>query len=138
MPNDQTVLRHVGAGRISDGRVDGSAFRLKPGEVGLSVSWPEASGESFVEGHLAVCICARRQFGKNDKFAALRLADVVAAVEAEWPGLHCLHAPLPADEQFPDDPYHAEIMGLPANGLNMSAILGDMIADCVSGLMPVR
>lgn len=138
IPGGDALLRHVGAGRVQGSAVDGSAFRLKPDEEGLSVSWMNALSGSKDDQLAAIRTLARRSFGKNDKFAELCTNDIVARIEEECPGVRSVEEPLEAEGEFPADPSHAEVLGLPAAGSDMSAIVGDLISECITNLYPAK
>jgi len=138
IPGADSLLRHVGAGRIQGNVVDGSAFRLKPDEEGLSVSWMNAFQGSKEEQLDAVRSAARRSFGKNDRFVELCTNDIVAHIDEECPGVRCVEEPLEPEGEFSADPSHAEVLGLPIAGSDLSAIIGDLISECVTALYPAR
>lgn len=141
LPDDDHILRYVKATSIrEDGTVDGSEFRLRPNrpdDTGVSVQWPEYYHELSKDGQLAqVRSVSRLKLGKKARFAELSVGQVKRYVSEELEALRIVHWPLDAEGDHPADPSHAEITGLPPADSDHAALVGDMIAQCISGLHP--
>lgn len=127
-------LRYVKPSWVEDDVVDGSAFRLRPEEKGLSVYWVEFF--QMEEAHHLVEIRKDCRLGirPNGRFAEFRLRDVYERISSDCGEITCEHKPLPADDIHNEDRSHSELIGLPAFDDEISALVGDMVADCVKDL----
>lgn len=77
----------------------------------------------------------RLQISRNGRFAELQVGRVTRAL-AGTAEVAFRHRPLDADGQWPADPSHAEVGGLPPMGADDMVLVGDLIAKCVQRLHP--
>ncbi len=140
LPSDDHIVRYVKPSMIQeDGTVDGSDFRLrstKPGEVGLSVNWLEALGPGKAHQLAEVRRLCRLRLRPSGRFAEMNVGTVVCNVAVELDTLRIVQDPLEATVEYDEDPSHAEIIGLPQGDSDQSALIGDLIAECVIGIHP--
>ena len=143
LPNSDHVVRYVKPSYIQDGEVDGAAFLLRKGEVGISVHWLEAFGLGDLDRQMME---VRRVFrlrpSKQGRFARLNVGSAkrdVALRSIQSTVLSFKSVPLEATEDYPVDPSHAEIHGIPEYGTDQAMFIGDLIADCVEAtLIPAK
>ncbi len=135
VPATDTVIRYVKGSAIGDDNsVDGSAFRLRDGEKGLSVHWLEAfAGLSKPEQLSEVRRLMRLTPRNSARFAELNVGQVVEYILEEGRTLRVVSESLDATDEFEQDPSHAEIKNLPSDE-DVAALIGDMIAKCITEL----
>ena len=140
LPQTDHVVRYASPRHIhEDGSLDGSAFRLRPQDVGLSVNWLEYFiGLSKSEQLEKIRELARLDMRRNGKLAELNVGLTKQYLEEVLPGLLFVNRPLPADDQFGADPSHSEITGLPPADSPQAGLIGDMIAQRILHLHPAR
>ena len=130
------------SGVFEDGTINGSEFQLRAkrlDETGVSVNWLEWYRELNKADQLAeIRRLARVKLRKNGRFAELNVGAVKAYVRGRVPEMTIQHAPLDAEEDFEANPSHSEITGLPPGNTEEAALVGDMIAECVSGIYPAK
>lgn len=138
LPEDSSVVRYVGFTRIRGGVVEGSAFSLHPGETGLSINWLDYFNELTKEEQLAqVRQLIHMNLGARAAFAELNVGEARRLVGNLLPEIRFVHLPAPANERYPADPSHSEILGLPPpTDTDMALLIGDMIAQCVLNTYP--
>lgn len=132
LPDDSHVVRYVKPTDIlDDGSVDGSAFRLKPNETGLSVNWLDFFvGMTKSQQLDEVRRLARLTMRRNGRLAELDV-DHTRHFVREYASLHFINKPLEAESNYEADSSHSEIEGLPDVDSPMAALVGDMIAECI-------
>ena len=137
--DSDNVVRYVGQMKIlDDGRLDSSAFMLRPGETGLSVNLlKQRGGLTPAQQIAAIRQLIHRRVGRNSVFAELNVGEVKSQLADELPNLSFVPRPAPATARFPQpDPTHCEILGLPPYEDDHAALIGDMLARCVNRLHP--
>ena len=138
-PGDQ-IVRYVKPSMIqSDGMADGSGFCLRGADLdekGLSVNWLEAFGTEKAYQLREVRRLFRLRARSNGCFAELNVGTVLSGVSEELDTLRIVHDPLEASCGFDADPSHSEIIGLPPCESDLAALVGDLIAECVTGMHP--
>ena len=134
LPDESHVVRYAAPRHIhDDGSVDGYIFRLRPQESGLSVNWLEYFSQLTKPQQLEqVRQLSRLNLRRNGRFAELS----VDLARRELLDLAFRHRPLEATDQYPADPSHSEIIGLPPGDSPQAALIGDMIAALVQNLHP--
>lgn len=135
LPDGDHVVRYVRPRQVRDGRADGSAFRLRPGEDALSVNWLEAFPPDTEEQIVAVREVIRMRISRSGRFAELQVGEVTHRL-AQTVEVSFRHRPLDADGPWPVDPSHVEVSGLPSSDADRMVLVGDMIAKCVRRLHP--
>lgn len=140
IPDNDNVVRYVGATNIGEnGYALGGAFRLRAGEDRLSVNWLECfSGMSKLEQLSEIRKLSRLDMGRNGRLAELNVGSTKEHIHHKLPLIRFVKSPLPATENCVADPSHADIIGPPTMSSPQSALIGDMIAECVNGLHPAR
>lgn len=139
IPDGDNVVRYIGGSFIEDGRVITNAFFLTPGRSELSVNWLEYfSGLSKPEQLSEIRRLARINMGMNGRLAELNVGAVKDYVGRKWPAIRLVHTPLDATEIYDADPSHGDIIGLPPAGSSQSALVGDLLAQCINALHPAR
>ena len=134
LPDGDNVVRHIVATKIlGDGSVDGVAFRLLKGKGELSVNWLEAFRSLEKSEQIAqVRRLIRRKLGANSRFAELEVGTTARHVSEEH-GIQIkfCSSPLAETPEYEADCSHADIVDLPPEGSDASALVGDLIAECV-------
>lgn len=138
LPDGAHVVRYVKPRKLlGDGSVDGSEFRLRPDDNGLSVNWLECFRDRSKEEQLAeVRRLSRLDMRASGRLAELNVDATKRHVQQEVAALRFVHKPLPADGGHEADPSHSEILGLPPGDSPQAALVGDMIAECVRATHP--
>ena len=114
---------------LRDGGVSGEAFRLRADERGLSVNWLECFNGTKLEQIAEVRALLRIETRTNGRLAEL---NVLLTIKQASDSLVFERRPLPADGSHPPDPSHCEITGMPPYESPQSALIGDLIAKCVT------
>jgi len=141
LPDDDHIVRYVKATSIrEDGTVDGSEFRLRPSrpdDTGVSVQWLDYHRDLPKADQLAqIRSVSRLTLKKKARFAELNVGQVKRHVSEELEAMRIEHWPLEANGEYPADPSHAEVTGLPPGDSDLAALVGDLIAQFVIGLHP--
>ncbi|WP_446831005.1 hypothetical protein [Candidatus Foliamicus sp.] len=72
----------------------------------------------------------------NGRFAELNVGKVILKVRVELDTLRIVHDPLEADANHKADVSHAEVRGLPPGNTDQAALVGDLIAECITQMHP--
>ncbi len=140
LPSGDHIVRYVKPSMIQeDGTADGQDFRLRParpGETGLSVNWLEAFGPGRSHQLSEVRRLFRLNLRPNGRFAELNVGKVILKVRVELDTLRIVHDPLEADANHKADVSHAEVRGLPPGNTDQAALVGDLIAECITQMHP--
>lgn len=138
LPDNDHVVRYAKPTSVrEDGSVDGSAFRLRRNDRGLSVNWLE-----YFQGLLKsqqldkIRQLSRLTMRPNGRLAELNIADAKRHVQSRLTTLRFIHVPLAVEGKYQPDPSHAEITGLPPGDSPEAALIGDMIAECIETVHP--
>ena len=133
LPDDDHVVRYVKPTTVhEDGSVDGSAFRLRPSDNGLSVNWLEYYQRFDKSQQLdKVRQSSRLTMRPNGRLAELTIGVTKRHVQARVKYLRFIHAPLASEGEYRPDPSHSEIRGLPPGESLEAALIGDMIAESI-------
>ena len=120
--------------------VDGEVFRLRERDKGLSVNWLECFVGLDKTGQLSeVRRLARRGVSGTYRLAELNVGVLKQHLADEIADLSVRNTPLAATEEHEEDPSHSEILGLPEVAEeDRSAVIGEMIAECVRALHPAK
>ena len=131
------VVRYVKpTSRHEDGSVDGSAFRLRSGDNGLSVNWLEYFSDLTKAQQLdEVRRLSRLTMRKRGCLAELGVG-ATKQYSPELTALRFVHKPLATENGYEADPSHSEIIGLPQGDSPQAALLGDLIAECIQAIHP--
>ena len=141
LPDDDHVVRYAKPTSVrTDGKVDGSAFRLRsnrPDDIGLSVNWLECFCECTKDEQLAaVRRLSRLQMRERGRLAEMNVGATKQYVRTELEGLRFIHTPLVAEGTYKADPSHSEIAGFPPGNSPRADLIGDMIAQSISAIYP--
>ena len=137
LPDGAHVVRYVKpTSRHEDGSVDGSAFRLRSGDNGLSVNWLEYFSDLTRAQQLdAVRKLSRLTMRKRGCLAELGVG-ATKQYSPELTALRFVRKPLDAENGYEADPSHSEITGLPQGDSPQAALIGDLIAECIQAIHP--
>ena len=146
VPEEHHVIRYVKPTLLDGIDVDGSAFVLRQGEVGLSVYWLEIFNDLGCADPInEIRRLSRITLASTSKFAKLNVSHTKRNVtdKAAQAGvsidLKVLQAPLPEIPGSEPDPSHSEIHGLPDYADDAAMMVGDLIAACiVPPLIPAK
>ncbi len=138
LPDNAHVVRYARPTTVrEDGRVDGSAFRLRAGDTGLSVNWLECFAElTKVQQLNQVRRLSRIDMRQNGRLAELNVGATKLHAQQLLPSIRFVPAPLPEEGMHEADPSHSEIAGLPLGDSLEAALIGDLIAECVGAVHP--
>ena len=137
LPENDHIVHYVKPRNVEDGQVSIAEFRLRENEKGVSGNWLEYYENLSKEEQLAeVRVASRLVLRKNGRFAELNVGRIKDFLAEELPGLRVVHTPLDAEEEFPADPSHSEITGLPSYSSERADLIAEMIAKCVCDLHP--
>lgn len=132
IPPIANVVRYVKPTEIlDDGSVDGSAFRLREHEEGLSVNWYGIFKHLNKDQQLdEVRRLSRINMRRSGYLGEINVGDTIRHVQ-EYVSLVFVNKPLEATDDYEEDPSHSEIEELPKYDELNAAIVGDMIAECI-------
>lgn len=136
VPETDHISRYCGGAQIhEDGRISGTAFRLRESEEYLSVNWLEYLGladrdSQFAEIRrvLEAKALKLRPRARPAVLNAGRLRDHVASASPDRRMLDILHEPEPLD------PSHADIFGLRPD----DTLVAELIAEVVQDVYPAK
>ena len=139
LPDDNHVVRYVRPRMIYDfdkAEVDGKAFCLREGEKGLSVNCLEAFSGDKRSQLSNVKQKIRLTLSKNAGLAELNVGKVrqIKSEKLERLHLDVISDPSDAENGYDEDPSHALIVGLPNEGADEAAFVGDLIKNCVCNI----
>ena len=77
----------------------------------------------------------RMNLRRNGRFAELNVGSTKENVD-EYATIQFVHDPLLSDGVHLDDPSHSEVRGLPGPDGEKASLIGDLIAECVTGCYP--
>ena len=137
LPDNAHVVRYVKpTSRHEDRSVDGSAFRLRSGDNGLSVNWLEYFRDLTKAQQLEeVRRLSRLTMRRRGCLAELGVG-ATKQHSSELTALRFIHKPLAAENGYEADPSHSEIIGLPQGDSPQAALIGDLIAECIQAIHP--
>ena len=137
LPDNAHVAHYVKpTSRHEDGSVDGSAFRLRPSDNGLSVNWLEYFSDLTKAQQLnEVRRLSRLTMRRRGCLAELGVG-ATKQYSRELAVLRFIHKPLAAENGYEADPSHSEIIGLPQGDSPQAALIGDLIAECIQAIHP--
>ena len=138
LPDNDHVVRYAKPTTVrEDGSVDGSAFRLRPSDKGLSVNWLDYYQRLNKSQQLdKVRRSLRLAMRRNGSLAELNIGVTKRHVQTRLKSLRFIYAPLAADGDYQPDPSHSGIRGLPLGDSLEAALIGDMVAECVQTIHP--
>ena len=138
LPDEDNVVRYVRPGHVLDDEtVDGSEFRLRPGELGFSVNWLECFRSLPKDEQLGqVRRLAHLSRSANWRLAELNVGETIEHISSHAK-LSFVNRPSLPNARYPfKDPTHTEIDGLPPGDSLEAALIGDMIAQCIQDMHP--
>ena len=137
-PNDNHVVRYAKPTSVrADGSVDGSEFRLRRKDTGLSVNWLEYfQGLDTSQQLDKVGQLSRLTMRPNGRLAELNVGITKCYLETRLETLRFIHLPLAGEAEYQPAPSHGEITGLPPGDSPEVALIGDMIAECIETIHP--
>ncbi len=127
LPAEARVVHYVSSSRWSGKRVSYEAFKKATGKP-PSVHWLEKLGETPEDQLAAVRAVSRLKFQRHGCFAELRVGDVMDCDDA----LKVVHDPLPGNDDYPPDPSHSNIIGMPQPGAANERIVCELLARRVT------
>ena len=132
LPGNDNVVRYASPSKIVNGKVDGTAFRLRNGESNLSVNWLEYFKSLSKTRQLAeVCRVVRLRLSPKGLLAELNVGITIESASQDRIGLRFVHRPQDAVDEMPADPSHAQIeIDTMAESFN-SALFTDILAKTV-------
>ena len=124
---------HADPEAFVDARVDSGAFVLRMGddgtaEDGLSVNWLDAFPGGTRSQLEEVTRCLRLKVTRNGRFAEFVVGDLTALLAAENVDSSVVRAPLEAEDDYPEDPSHALVLGLPHPSTDRATEVGAHLA----------
>jgi len=131
LPDGHHVVRYVGGTKIDDGIVHPDGFRGQ-----TSVNWLECVDGNEGEQLDRVRSLLRLRPGATAKLAVLE----VRTIRRLQDGLTVEEDPLPAEDEWPEAPCHADFSGLPESELDdgQQQRVYEALADSVLALHPAR
>ena len=140
IPPDDHVVRYVRPTEIDEGEVSAGAFMLRASEASLSVNWREKLPGDRSEQLAALRRLIRLRLARNGRFATLNVGRTKRRLLSSYSPIDIRSDPLDSTDDYPPDPSHAGITGLPARQDHSVAVfVGALIAECVQApLDPAR
>ena len=139
LPDDAHVVRYARPTAVrEDGRVDGSAFRLRAGDAGLSVNWLECFTDLPLSGQLAeVRRLSRIEMRPNGRLAELNVGAAKQHVRQQFPAVRFISTPLPGRMDTLPTLLTAKSSGCRREIPLKRPWLETLIAECVRAAHPV-
>jgi hypothetical protein len=134
IPDEHHVLRYIAPRHVENGIVNGAGFLRRPGEDASSVNWLEYFDLPVEDQVQGVREVARLRYAKTGQLARLNIGATRNYVRENSPEgleLSFVHDPLMAEGDFPADPSHALIQGVPTADSVEAELIKDLIADCI-------
>ena len=138
IPPEHHVVRYISPSLVVGDYADGNAFVLREKEEGLSVNWLEAFKSDDTNFQLSeVRQLSRNCLRKNGRFAKLNVGNTKQYVSSRAKNsrisvnLEFLKAPLEKTSEWPADPSHAEIIGIPPGNSVEARVVGELMAKSV-------
>ena len=140
LPPHDHVVRYVRPTDVDEGEVSAGAFMLRGSETSLSVNWKERLPGDRREQLAALRKLIRLRLARNGRFATLNVGRTKGRLLSNHSPIDIRSDPLDGTDDYPPDPSHAGITGLPARKDHSVAVfVGALIADCVyAPLDPAR
>lgn len=136
--DEDNVVRHVPSRHLkSGGKVAGAAFGLRDDEEGASVGWLECFGDIGKEAQLVeIRRVSRLRLRTSHRFAELNVGKTKSVLYHDFDidDVRFQSKPLEATPEFPPDPSHSEIEGLPRGNSEHDDMIRAMIAKTVNNL----
>ena len=135
--DEHHVVRYIRPTLVwEDGSVDGSAFRLRAGENGLSINWIEHFGDQTKALQLEqIRRLSRITMRPRGRLAELNVGTTKRKTR-DAASLRFERRPLSEERHYAADPSHCEIFGLPDRESPQAALVGDLIASSVAETYP--
>jgi hypothetical protein len=136
LPEADHVLRYVGGNQIDRGRINGAAFLCRKNEASPSINWLECFPGDLNAQIAEVRRCRRINYGATARLARLNVGFSSLYVSRNDPNsslINFISDPLDRDTegQFPEDPSHSLIIGVPTIDSPEGELVGDLLAECV-------
>ena len=144
IPVSDNVVRYAGGSQVTEYGIDGVAFELRVADMlqpepGLSCNWLDYFvGMSRMAQVDRVRGVIHLQPGRDAVYGELNIRATLGAIFNDAPEARFAYKPEPADEQYPDDLSHCDLLGLPAQGTPEAERVGDKIAKLVRRTYPAR
>ena len=138
LPDGDHVVRYARPTSIhEDGSIDGSEFRLRQGESGLSVNWLECFTDLTKSQQIEeVRRLSRLTMRRNGRLGELNVGGTKQYLVLQLPSFRFVNSPLSDTGIHEPDPSHSEITGLPPGDSSEGALVGDLIAECITRIHP--
>lgn len=132
LPPDDHVVRYVRPTDVDEGEVSAGAFMLRASETSLSVNWREKLPGDRREHLTALRRLIRLRLARGGWFATLNVGRTKGHLLSNHSPIDVRSDPLDGTDDYPPDPSHAGITGLPAqNDHSFAVFVGALIAECV-------
>ena len=129
LPDDANVVHYVSPSRVTEtGEAGWEGFRRNNDGEPPSVHWLQQLGSEKAKQVSAARKVSRVQLRSNGRLGELRVGDVVARRDE----IRFVHDPLCATDQYPADPSHSDMMGVPERGAANERLVCEVIASCVT------
>lgn len=131
--SEEHVVRYASPRHVDNEAVNGSAFLLRPHDDGaLSINRPIIFHQDTSEALVEIRKLARIELKKSGRFAELNVGKIKAAIIPR--SLNVIEDPLAQTDQYPADPSHAVIKGLPQGDCPLAEEYGDILSKCVDNV----
>ena len=139
IPTTDHVLRYISPRHIDNGVINGVGILGRPLEKGeASANWLECFQGNLLEQLNEVRIRKRIKYAATGKLVRLNVGVTYTYLKEKNYGIKFLKDPLPAIEDYVEDPSHALICGLPDNESSERTIIGDFLEHCILDSFPAR
>lgn len=138
VPKSDHVVRYLSPNKIEDdGSVAFRAFLVRVGETGLSVNWLECLSGMNKQSRLSeVRRVSRLEVKPTGGYAEMHVGKIFKKLSEVVSDLDVVHAPLDEEDEWPPDPSHCEIRGLPSDTDGRARRAAERLADCVCTIHP--
>jgi hypothetical protein len=142
VPEEDHVLRYIRKKHVDNGIVSGAGFMRRPSEdTPPSVNWMECFTSSLEKQVAEISARRRIKYEMRGKLVRINVGHTRRYV-AENAKRHTtkppslivlafLHDPLRAEKEWPADPSHAVINGIPVEKTPDAELIQDLFVDCI-------
>lgn len=128
------VLRYIRPRHVENGVVNGEGFLTRRDEGAPSVNWLEWFDPPIENQVAGVRRVTRLTYARNGRLARLNVGQTKRYVQENDPNgllLSFVHDALDPEGDWPADPSHALIQGVPVQDTPEGALVKDLLAHCV-------
>jgi hypothetical protein len=134
LPDADHVLRYIGKRHVDGDVINGSGFLATPRDDTPSLNWMEYYAPPREAQLGNITGCRRIKYERRGKLALLHILGTKAYLAANSQlqiDLAFIYDPLVPENDFPPDPSHSIVQGLPTIGTPEGEAFADLLTNCI-------